>query len=81
MDLKTPIILIIILLYNVLLGVFIIQFTVVPTLAISVISVDFFFILLYAWMIVRERYRGFKFRKEHSELIRQAEAELRSMKT
>lgn len=76
MNIKINLIVIAMVVYNIFLGMYVAKTSTIPTVSVIFISADFLFIFIYLWILARERYKIYKFRKEHSEDIRRAMAEM-----
>ncbi len=68
----------IILVYNLLLGLLLAEFTANPVIMVLFIGADIFFIFYYVGLIAAERMREHRFKVAHAALIRQAILEIRA---
>ncbi len=79
MKLATKLIILIALIYNGLMGYFV-TLTAQPFVVLGFLSVDFFLIFYYMWLLIRQNLGVMKFEKEHKDLIQKAREEVRSVK-
>ncbi len=79
MKLATKIIVIIALLYNGLMGYFV-TLTAQPFVVLGFLSVDFFLIFYYMWLLIRQNLGVMKFEREHKDILEKAREEVRSAK-
>ncbi len=79
MKLTTKVIIIIALVYNGMMGYFV-TLTAQPFVVLGFLSVDFFLIFYYMWLLIRQNLGVMKFEREHKDIIEKARQEVRSMK-
>ena len=79
MKLATKLIIIIALLYNGLMGYFV-TLTAQPFVVLGFLSVDFFLIFYYMWLLMRQNLGVMKFEREHKDLIDRARKEVNTTK-
>lgn len=77
MKLATKLIIIVALLYNGMMG-YLVTLTAEPFVVLGFLSIDFFLIFYYMWLLLRQNLGVMKFKKEHSDLIKQAQEEVNS---
>lgn len=79
MKLATKLIIILAILYNGMMGYFV-TLTSQPFIVLGFLSVDFFLIFYYMWLLIRENLGTMNFEKSHKEIIEKAREELKSAK-
>jgi hypothetical protein len=79
MELRTKVLLFIAIGYNMFVGFFI-GYTHASLVILFFISLDFFLIFYYMWLLLRQNYGLFHFEKEHRDLIMRAREEQKSVK-
>ncbi len=77
MNRLSKVLLVVIVLYNIGLGIYVITQTKQPLLAILFIAANIFFIIYYIIQIMVGRYKVYKFNQAHGDLVKQAMEELK----
>jgi hypothetical protein len=79
MKLATKLIIVIAVVYNGLMG-YEVSLTEHPIFVLTFLSIDFFLIFYYMWLLIRENLGVMKFESTHKDLIKQAREEVSKMK-
>lgn len=79
MKLGTKLIVLIAIVYNGMMG-YLVTLTAQPFIVLGFLSVDFFLIFYYMWLLIRQNLGTVKFEKSHKEMIEKAREELKAVK-
>jgi len=79
-DIKGKALAIILVLYNITLGIFIVLNTTNPLAALLAVSADFILLFYYFKAAIMDRLQAYQFKKSHAELIKNAMSEVKGVK-